>query len=78
MGAAPIVIFRGLPQSRAQGVGELGPPHFPGYRPILGGIQKGNASSYTSMLDWLMCLCVYCTVPGTRLPVFYGMTFNEP
>ena len=31
MGAAPIVIFRGLPQSRAQGHGELGPPHFPGY-----------------------------------------------
>ena len=33
MGAAPIVIFRGLRQSRAQGHGELGPPHFPGYTP---------------------------------------------
>ena len=33
MGTVPIVIFRGLPQSRAQGLGELGPPHFPGYRP---------------------------------------------
>ena len=33
MGAAPIVIFRGLGQSRAQGHGELGPPHFPGYTP---------------------------------------------
>ena len=33
MGAAPIVIFRGLPQSRAQGHGELGTPHFPGYTP---------------------------------------------
>ena len=33
MGAALIVIFRVLPQSRAQGLGELGPPHFPGCRP---------------------------------------------
>ena len=33
MGAAPIVIFRGLRQSRAQGLGELGTPHFPGCRP---------------------------------------------
>ena len=33
MGAAPIVIFRGLPQSHPQGHGELGPPHFPGYTP---------------------------------------------
>ena len=33
MGTVPIVIFRGLGQSRAQGLGELGPPHFPGYRP---------------------------------------------
>ena len=33
MGTVPIVIFRGLRQSRAQGLGELGPPHFPGYRP---------------------------------------------
>ena len=29
MGTVPIVIFRVLPQSRAQGLGELGPPHFP-------------------------------------------------
>ena len=29
MGTVPIVIFRGLGQSRAQGLGELGPPHFP-------------------------------------------------
>ena len=29
MGTVPIVIFRGLRQSRAQGHGELGPPHFP-------------------------------------------------
>ena len=33
MGTVPIVIFRGLGQSRAQGLGELGPHHFPGYRP---------------------------------------------
>ena len=33
MGTVPIVIFRGLGQSRAQGHGELGPPHFPGYTP---------------------------------------------
>ena len=33
MGTIPIVIFRGLGQSRAQGLGELGPPHFPGYTP---------------------------------------------
>ena len=33
MGTVPIVIFRGLPQSHAQGHGELGPPHFPGYTP---------------------------------------------
>ena len=31
MGTVPIVIFRGLRQSRPQGHGELGPPHFPGY-----------------------------------------------
>ena len=29
MGTVPIVIFRGLCISRAQGLGELGPPHFP-------------------------------------------------
>ena len=33
MGAAPIVIFRGLRQARAPGLGELGTPHFPGYTP---------------------------------------------
>ena len=33
MGTVPIVIFRGLRQSRAQGLGELGTPHFPGYTP---------------------------------------------
>ena len=33
MGTVPIVIFRGLRQSHAQGHGELGPPHFPGYTP---------------------------------------------
>ena len=33
MGTVPIVIFRGLRQSHAQGHGELGTPHFPGYTP---------------------------------------------
>ena len=31
--AVPIVIFCGLCISHAQGLGELGPPHFPGCRP---------------------------------------------
>ena len=30
MGTVPIVIFCGLCISHAQGLGELGPPHFPG------------------------------------------------
>ena len=51
MGTVPIVIFRGLRQSRAQGLGELGTPHFPGYSIDLpGGIQNSNAFYSTDNL----------------------------
>ena len=47
--------FRSLRQSRAQGHGELGPPHFPGYTPAW----------YNPKLEHLniqYMYCIYCTV----------------
>ena len=55
MGAAPIVIFRGLGQSRAQGHGELGPPHFPGYEPRCPFHSPGTILYHIRMIVLELC-----------------------
>ena len=50
----PIVIFRGLRQSHAQGHGELGTPHFPGYTPAWWNPKLNHLYSYTVLYLYLV------------------------
>ena len=68
MGTVPILDFRGLPQSRAQGHGELGPPHpcrVGGKRRL---VQDGTGLRYLAVvseynrLGWGLALLSTCSL----------------
>ena len=71
MGTVPIVIFRGLGQSRAQGLGELGTPHFPGYTPAWYNPKLNHL--YTGYCTVQYCtVLMYSTVLYVRLTIKYS------